>query len=395
MKGTFSRLTALAAVSVLFAGLTGSAGAATIVWDFDVSGDDGQTDDGWTHVMGFSAPSAPASGGRSAAGSLGGAASQDGAHPTLLMRSPTFKLDGSGPLSFDLSGGQGNGSSQATLPASDATVLAVPNSTDPGVQGVALRRNSTGAYVLTAQRPVSTNTFATQSWTVGDLAPYANDGSVYTFDYYEYKHGGWGHMEIDDVSVPGTLYPFPVVVADENYDGGSATGWNDNTVETSNPGGNFTAGFLGRHAGQSNQQLYKTFSLPPGVRSVDVEFDFYEIDSWDTERFVVYIDDVIVFDEFFAHGTNDSYPGVSSTAPANLGFSGWSEQFHSFSINVPTTASSIKLGFGAFLNSAIADESMGIDNVKITAYIPEPSTFALAAIGLLGLLGWRRRSTKD
>ena len=145
------------------------------------------------------------------------------------------------------------------------------------------------------------------------------------------------------------------IVANENFDSGIATNWNNNAVETSNPGGAFTPGFLGRHAGQASQQLFKTFTLPPQTESVDISFDFYEIDSWDTERFQVFIDDVVVFDETFRSGQTDTYPGVTSTPSASLGFGGWQEQFHSMSFFVPTTNGTVKLGFAAHTNQGVAD----------------------------------------
>ena len=165
------------------------------------------------------------------------------------------------------------------------------------------------------------------------------------------------------------------IVANENFDSGTATNWNNNAVETSNPGGAFTPGFLGRHAGQASQQLFKTFTLPPQTESVDISFDFYEIDSWDTERFQVFIDDVVVFDETFRSGQTDTYPGVTSTPSASLGFGVWQEQFHSMSFFVPTTNGTVKLGFAAHTNQGVADESMGIDNVRVVANVfPGPPT---------------------
>ena len=171
------------------------------------------------------------------------------------------------------------------------------------------------------------------------------------------------------------------VVADENFDGGSASGWNDNKVETSNPGGNFTAGFLGRHQGLESQQLYKTFTIPSGIVNVNISFDFYEVDSWDNENFRVYIDDTQVFARNFQHGSNEALGGgmVSNGSNSNKGFGSWSDQFHGFSFDVTPTGTSIKLGFGAFLNGGESDESMGIDNVYITASDLPPASLTFDA----------------
>ena len=60
---------------------------------------------------------------------------------------------------------------------------------------------------------------------------------------------------------------------------------------------------------------------------------------------------------------------------------------------MPYTGNSVTLQFAASnLEEGFNWESWGLDNVRVEV-IPEPGTFALCAIGILGLVGygWRRK----
>ncbi len=152
-----------------------------------------------------------------------------------------------------------------------------------------------------------------------------------------------------------------------------ATGWSDNT--RAGGGANFTT-FLGRHTGSGGSQyLYKTYQLSGTQTQVTINFDFYEIDSWDGETFYVFIDDtIVVADSFNFKSYQDPVNAVSHQEGTvggywgwwwNLGFGKWSDQTYTYTLVVNTTASSIKLGFATNLGTGIADESWGIDNVII------------------------------
>ncbi|MHC4995741.1 MAG: LamG-like jellyroll fold domain-containing protein, partial [Planctomycetota bacterium] len=105
-----------------------------------------------------------------------------------------------------------------------------------------------------------------------------------------------------------------------------------------------------------------------------VEFDFYEIDSWDTESFTVFINDTPFVTDVFRHGLFDNPPDATplqTTGPSNLGFSGWQDQTYTYRLLIDTDATSLKLGFGTTLNSGISDESWGIDNVHVFEHYHE------------------------
>ena len=192
-------------LSVCFAPATAK---AQLVFDFDSpAGDDGQDPDGWINTLGASVP---VEGGRGASvGGGGGPGQEDGPHPNLVFSSPQFFLNPTGDLIYSLRGGEGAGDQpSANLPTN---LSQIPNaeSTPGGVQGVGLRRVSDGAYVITRQKPNEGNDWQPLTITQAELAPFVQAGTAYQFDLFETRHGGWGHTEIDDVSIPGTLVPEP------------------------------------------------------------------------------------------------------------------------------------------------------------------------------------------
>lgn len=189
-------------------------------------------------------------------------------------------------------------------------------------------------------------------------------------------------------------------ISAENFEAG-ALGWNGGLVDNTHPE-TFT-GFLGRYGSPdgTGQAVWKNFELPNDQTQVVIEFDLYEIDSWDsTEFFDVYIDDAVVASDKRWYARPNA---VAVSTGTDLGFAStaggaswnWDGIYH-YSFAYATSASSVKLGFGSTLNSAISDESWGIDNVAISdnyVYVPEPITAAgvFMALGCLGAYIRRRR----
>ncbi|MEK7949839.1 LamG-like jellyroll fold domain-containing protein [Luteolibacter soli] len=124
----------------------------------------------------------------------------DGAE-TRFGRSPAFNLNNSGPLTFQLAGGEGN------LSAPNVGPSAIPMASidGGGFAGVALRDVDANIYVLSKRRPGNGGGYMSGSFTEAELAPYANDGKRYSLDFIDYNKGGWGWTRLDNVSIPGTL----------------------------------------------------------------------------------------------------------------------------------------------------------------------------------------------
>ena len=190
----------------------GSASAATIVYDFDVSGDDGASLDGWTDVLGESFPGGIVftsggsnDGGRGTGGGGNGASNQDSAHPNHIMRSPAFFLTSTSSIDFQLAGGNRGG-----VPTNESQIT-VGTSNDSGFQGLALRRVSDGAYLLFDTRSGDGNGYEAQTdfnnTALGPIAS-ANPGEAFTLDWVDTYSGGWGFAMIDDV-VLNDVNPIP------------------------------------------------------------------------------------------------------------------------------------------------------------------------------------------
>lgn len=168
-----------------------------LVYDFDDSTFQGWTDltagapiDGWDPVAGYGNPQSGPSAIRSRY--------HDNPHPTLLLRSPEFTLNGSGPLTAWLDGGSGvgdlTGTTSANLPA---------NPSEPGFQGIALRNAATDVYVLSAMK-ASDNQWQQVTFSSSQLAG-LDQNATYTLDLIDQAQGGWGWLSLDTVSIPGNL----------------------------------------------------------------------------------------------------------------------------------------------------------------------------------------------
>lgn len=182
------------------------------------------------------------------------------------------------------------------------------------------------------------------------------------------------------------------VLVSQDFEDGDSTGWlydNAGGVTVSDPGANsggFTK-FLGRFGGLKNVET--NVALTGTQTSVNVNFDFYRIDSWDYESLNVRIIDNDGNDLF---NTSDQYNHFDNGA--NYIYSGWSDNLHNYDITLATNTTSIKVVISAFLDSGIDDESFGIDNFRVSddlvappqGGVPEPASWAmmLAGFGAIG-----------
>ena len=172
----------------------------------------------------------------------------------------------------------------------------------------------------------------------------------------------------------------------DTFDEGT-DGWTNGKVDSDGAFGQF----LGRYIA-SDPQPEKTYAVFAGAATIRVEFDFYEIDSWNKsgsrgpDHFVVFIDheevDLGVFDagtdEGYRHGSTANgikWTTQSTGPPTHLGFgdqgkTSFKDQIHKVVVTIPPSFFAddrrIKVRFENRANGEVAeDESAGIDNVKI------------------------------
>lgn len=131
----------------------------------------------------------------------------DLAHPTLWMRSPEFRLNGAGDLTFWIMGG--GVSAGATVPANDTLVPAESVDTaNGGFHGVVLRNAATGAFVLAGNRTSDGFDWQQVTFTAAQLAA-LDQQALYTLDAIDARNNAWSWFNLDKVSIPGFMGPPP------------------------------------------------------------------------------------------------------------------------------------------------------------------------------------------
>ena len=168
------------------------------------------------------------------------------------------------------------------------------------------------------------------------------------------------------------------MVSFEDFEDGKTAGWiNGNTTKE----GAFTE-FLGRYA-IDQPSPRKTYTVPKDASEIKLEFDFYEIDSWDGNQdyFRVRIDDKAVnigtfswwYDEDGRYGKVNGISYIfKSERNSNIGFtSKWLDQIHHVTMRIPKSFfevdGKLKIEFQTTFSSDIDNESVGFDNIEITA----------------------------
>jgi hypothetical protein len=195
------------------AGITTKSVTVTVVlglpvdYDFDDATFQGWTDEslGNTGTQGWSPTTGH--GGTQAGPNAIRAQFHDSPHPTMILRSPEFTLNGSGDMSAWIAGGDGIG----TLTGTQVSALPA-NSADQGFMGIALRNQNNGTYVLSAHKTIGDgDSYEKLVFTAAQLAT-LNQNATYTLDLVDACHGGWGWVAMDTVSIPGTLGSGPTDV---------------------------------------------------------------------------------------------------------------------------------------------------------------------------------------
>ncbi|WP_419764061.1 MAG: hypothetical protein ACNI28_09730 [Arcobacter sp.] len=206
------------------------------------------------------------------------------------------------------------------------------------------------------------------------------------------------------------IYKLDHVITDvwDNFDNGNIDGWQyykdgiledmylTNSVDDGTAGRIPVTNFLGRYT-IGNTAIEKTYDLGSfyANKEVEVEFDFFEIDSWDMEIFNVELNGVIMVKDNFVHDfqqyfldTKDSgelLQNVGSLYTSNEKFNDYTYRYKlkskldssgklkvRFSTRIPQEG---ELGYldengdinywGVSLIQSLDDESWGVDNIHI------------------------------
>lgn len=179
-----------------------------------------------------------------------------------------------------------------------------------------------------------------------------------------------------------------------DFETGVGSEWSGSTPSSSN--GTFT-NFLGRLG--NNTTTLTLNGLGAGTHEITLDFDLYLIDSWDgdswrwgTDRFNIGGD----YSQSWILPTEEDELNFISSSRGHYGFSGWTDEiYRGASVTFMHTGDSLNLDFFGSGLQGINDESWGLDNVAVSSTeVPEPSSLALFAFGLLGL-GYMRKKTKS
>jgi hypothetical protein len=171
------------------------------------------------------------------------------------------------------------------------------------------------------------------------------------------------------------------LIASDDFTGGTS-GWTDNRtslIDSNEVLGGFNLFGVGVVA-------EKTFTLSGNQTSVNISLDFWKGDSWDGERFFVYVDNNLLFNQPYTYSQGSQISGMSHID--------WNELLVPISIDYSTTASTVTVRFASSLDQVASDEWWAVDNFVITdnliadsniEVVSEPASFALLGLGLMGL----------
>ncbi len=182
----------------------------------------------------------------------------------------------------------------------------------------------------------------------------------------------------------------PVEDFEDGADGWLVNGGDVPVTETDGP----LTDYLGRLGG--NDTLTKTFAVADGTDTMTIEFDLYEIDSWDNENFIMSVNgdsaEINLGHNDALNGTILSWRGIDGeitdgtfTGPNGVTFTvtpmtgdaenlepgdtwQWgTDQIHHVTITIPNPDGQVDLEFSADLDSHLNDESFGIDNLAVSS----------------------------
>jgi len=157
-------------------------------------------------------------------------------------------------------------------------------------------------------------------------------------------------------------------------------GWRNAVVDTSDE--KKFGKFLGRY-GRDMPSPHKEYRVPRDVDRVTFSLDFYEIDLWDNDNVLIFVDGEKItlgpFSSDVDEGTSNGITALgiewmreSAKKPAHLGFnSNYKDQIHHVVIKVPDTTGlfkdgKLRLTLQAHVTEKLEDQSAGWDNIEVS-----------------------------
>lgn len=146
-----------------------------------------------------------------------------------------------------------------------------------------------------------------------------------------------------------------------------------------------------------------TLDTPAAPVVYSVIFDLYIIDSWDanTDSFAVAVNGTTLFDEFFSNFHLDTNFRMPDVGPTDMGFNTWADTIYRnirLDFQLDPSVDFMDIDFIGRTDQTLADESWGIDNVRVLSHdgtlafasVPAPGAAITLVLGCSGLLRRRR-----
>ncbi|AIE84878.1 calcium-binding outer membrane-like protein [Fimbriimonas ginsengisoli Gsoil 348] len=177
-------------------------------------------------------------------------------------------------------------------------------------------------------------------------------------------------------SATATITVVAPTVKTYNFDTGIPADWTPTTKNETSPTGRI---FLGRLSGSDTATLSLT-GLTPHT-SLRLTFDLFVIGDWENDLLNITFDGTSKFNYGFSNvtGKTQSYPDNAANAPGTgrleanvLGypFAGtilYKDTVYRITLTVPHSGTTAQIVFGAALTRTLANQSWGLDNVKLEA----------------------------
>lgn len=185
------------------------------------------------------------------------------------------------------------------------------------------------------------------------------------------------------------------IIYSNDFESGLATDFSNYTNVVSAPNGESFIGYL-THGATPTLNLNGLAAHS----SITIDFDVYGLRSLDgtvhSDNFQFFIDGTSQFKDYYGHSngiivgpTTGQLVSHDQSAFGHGHFYGGASTYH-YSVTLSHVDPSISFGFKANTDQGWIDEAFGLDNVVVSSVsVPEPSTLAIFALGMIGLASRR------